>query len=395
MLTKFLRWWLRRDVWCGIAVIMVLLLALLGPPVGWLCAIPAAMALAAAILRWPAGPVSLAIAASAAAGVSLAVDLGYPGPHALTLLWMPFEIVALWALMARVVRRVPDRQVVAVAAVTGAAVLFLPLRLTLRLPTSGWAESVVGLALALFPAACAVGVGLYLRSLDRRRERSVVHARRQQRLEVASDLHDFVAHDVMGIVLEAQAARVSDYDPEQTRHLLARIEEAGLRALDSMDHTVQALRSPDVTEPDDQPSTRVYGLADLAELVERFAAGGTVRAELAMADSLPDTLGPEVEKTVYAVVLEALTNIRRHAAGATAVAVSVTSMPGPAVSVSVTNDGGTGSPLRVRHGGGTGLAGLVGRTDALGGSLTAGPQGTGWQVLCVLPVPTAAPGRSW
>ncbi len=91
-------------------------------------------------------------------------------------------------------------RLVPLAFLLGAAVLATPLR---------WSV----FAAALFTAplgitvAIALGVGLYLRALDARRSRSLAAARRDERLELARDLHDFVAHHVTGIVVQAQAAR--------------------------------------------------------------------------------------------------------------------------------------------------------------------------------------------
>ncbi|WP_310720770.1 sensor histidine kinase [Streptomyces lydicus] len=377
----------RRGRWAGVAAALMLAPAVISPPSAWLLAVLAAVTLAVAILAWPAGRISLAQAAGGAALLSLAADGGYFGQPGLVILWYPFETVALLVLLERVVRHVPGRRVALTGALTGAAAVLLPLRFTLHAPAAGLKESVFAASVALFPAAVATGIGLYLRSLDNRRAHAVVSARREQRLEVARDLHDFVAHEVTGIVLEAQAAQLGDASPEETRALLQRIEKAGLRALDSMDQTVTTLREADGRKWGEPPPTRLYGLADLPELVGRFSSMAAAEVALSLEDEVAGTLSREAEDTAYRVVLEALTNVRRHAPQAGRVEVFAARTADRAVEIAVADDAGPGAPAGTRQGGGTGLAGLEERVGALGGRLEAGPHGPGWRVRCLLPAP--------
>ncbi|MFI9356819.1 sensor histidine kinase [Streptomyces lydicus] len=377
----------RRGRWAGVAAALMLAPAVIAPPSAWLLAVLAAVTLAVAILAWPSGRISLAQAAGGVALLSLAADAGYFGQPGLVILWYPFETVALLVLVERVVRHVPGRRVAFAGALTGAAAVLLPLRFTLHAPTAGLKESVFATSVALFPAAVATGIGLYLRSLDNRRAHAVVLARREQRLEVARDLHDFVAHEVTGIVLEAQAAQLGDADPAETRALLERIEKAGLRALDSMDQTVTTLREADGRKWGEPPPTRLYGLADLPELVGRFSSMAAAEVALSLEDEVAGTLSREAEDTAYRVVLEALTNVRRHAPQAGRVEVFAGRTADRAVEIAVADDAGPGAPAGTRQGGGTGLAGLEERVGALGGRLEAGPHGPGWRVRCLLPAP--------
>lgn len=383
----------RGKGWCGAAAAAMLLPALVSPPGAWLPAVMAALALAVAISVWPVGPVSLARAAAGLAVLSLAADTVSFGKAGLALLWLPFEAVALLVLLERVVRHVPGPRVGLAGALTGAALVLLPLRFTLHAPQTGLRESVFLAALAFVPAAGATGVGLYLRSLDRRRADAVALARREQRLEVARDLHDFVAHEVTGIVLEAQAAQLGeDGGPVEHRALLHRIEQAGLRALDSMDRTVATLREGDgrTGEP---PPTRPHGLADLPELLDRFGSMAAAEVTLSLEDEVAGALSREAEDTAYRVVLEALTNVRRHAPRAGRVEVRAARSTDGAVEVSVTDGAPAGALPRAprepggRPGGGTGLAALAERVGAVGGVLEAGPYGQGWRVSCRLPLP--------
>ncbi|MFH8552709.1 sensor histidine kinase [Streptomyces celluloflavus] len=370
------------------AATMMLLPALMGPPGAWILAGAAAVALVAAIYPWPVKRISPARSAGAVAGLSLVLDFVWSGVAGQVLLWLPFEMTALLVLLYRVIRRAPRPHVSWLGGLAGTAVVLLPLRMTLHAPQPGWRESVFMALLAFLPAAGATGVGLYLRSLDDRRARAVTEALRDQRGEVARDLHDFVAHEVTGIVLEAQAAQLDDGARERNDELYARIEQAGTRALDAMDQMVRTLRTGEGGTWAEPPATRLYGLADLAELVGRFAAMTGARTELNQEDGIAGVLAREADDAAYRAVLESLTNIRRHAPHASRIAVSTGRTGGRAVEVTVADDGG-GTPAPTRDGGGTGLAGLAERVGALGGTLEAGPHGGGWRVRCVLPAPAA------
>ncbi|MET9178461.1 histidine kinase [Kitasatospora aureofaciens] len=352
-----------------------------------LLALTAALAAAVALLAWPLGRVTLATAAGAAAGASLLVDLCYPGPYRLPAFWAPFEWLALIGVLFRAVRRLPDRWAGPIAGLVGLAAVVLPLRFALRMPQGGAAGPVGGVLFSLLPVLGVGGASLYLRVLDARRERAVARARREQRLEVARGLHDFVAHEITGIVLEAQAGQLPGPETEETATLLRRLEEAGLRALDSMDEMVGALRG----DQEAAGTTRRPGLADLPELVARFGTKGGPRATVDLAPGVVGLLSAEAQATAYAVVLEALTNVRRHAPQAAVVTVRVAPEPdGRAVRLTVGDTGGPATRrlrLRRRPGtGGTGLAGLAARAAAHGGTLTSGPLGpSGWEVCCTLP----------
>ncbi|MEV4259437.1 histidine kinase, partial [Spirillospora sp. NPDC049652] len=235
---------------------------------------------------------------------------------------------------------------------------------------------------------------LPIRAMDARRRRALSDARRDERLELARDLHDFVAHHVTGIVVQAQAARfaassgAAAQSPEQLDRMFGQIEKAGTEALTSMRRMVGLLRdAQDAARPGgphaDGGATRPVGdLTQIAELVDGF--GDTPPATLALADDLGE-LPPEVVTSVHRVVQEALTNARKHAADATVVRVSVARLGDGSVEVAVRDDGqGRGRRL---PSGGFGLAGLAERVDAVDGRLTAGPRPEGgWEVVAVIPV---------
>ncbi|MCB5178028.1 sensor histidine kinase [Streptomyces antimicrobicus] len=300
--------------------------------------------------------------------------LGLPAP------WTLLGVLALLPLIAVVARWAPAPWAWAAGGLAGAAVAYWPVSLLRGAGSSSLLEVVgAGLFWAL-AAGGAAGAGWFLRRQADLRVRAVRDARREQQLELARDLHDFVAHDVSAIVVQAQAARfVADGDPQQAVRALERIEAAGLSALASMDRTVHALRAAG-----GGPTSPTPGLEALPELVERFEAGELEADAEAMAG-----LSREAGTTAYRVAVEALTNVRRHAHGAARVRVVVRRTAG-GTELSVVNDapprGPRRGPLRRRVSGGTGLAGLRARVEAAGGVLSAGPREVGgWQVSAVFP----------
>jgi signal transduction histidine kinase len=212
---------------------------------------------------------------------------------------------------------------------------------------------------------------------------SVRSARQAQRLDIAHDLHDYVAHDISGMVAQAQAARYAfASDPVRLAGALERIEAVGLQALGAMDEMVAVLADGEATA-----STRPHaGLGDLPGLVERFGSerGESRRVALTQdpraAD--PSVTSRQVQTTAHRVVVEALTNVRRHAPEATDVAVSVRLRdPEERLVVRVANDLTGHRPTSRRASGGTGVVGLRERVRALGGDLTAGSDRDGRWVL--------------
>ncbi|MGW4648871.1 sensor histidine kinase [Kitasatospora sp. NPDC004289] len=278
-------------------------------------------------------------------------------------------VVELLGLLGLVAAAVRGRAWPTAVAAALAAVLW-PLRYTVpeRLP-----ELAGLIGFGLLAGLLAGAVGLYLGALDERRRREVEAARRAQRVELAHDLHDFVAHDVSGMVALAQAG---GFVTEGQQELFRRIEEAGQQALAALDRTVHLLRTEEAARREPQP-----GLAELTGVVERFAASGPADVRL----ELPDrAVGREAGATVHRIVVEALTNVRRHAPDATLVEVAVRPGPGGGLEVLVTDDGGA-APARTRRRGGHGLRGLAARVEAVDGTLEAARTGAGWRVRAYLP----------
>ncbi|MFJ7280390.1 sensor histidine kinase [Kitasatospora sp. NPDC098663] len=229
----------------------------------------------------------------------------------------------------------------------------------------------------------ALGVGLGLRFLDYRRRTAADAVRHDERLILARELHDVVAHHITGIVVQAQAARlVRRSRPEMLDGTLAGIEEAGAEALAAMRRVVGLLRDADDVAT---TSPTAQGVDQLTELVHRFEGHGP-EIELRLPEERVPW-PPEVSTTVYRIVQESLTNISRHASHARCAVVDIAQSPAD-VTISITDDAPTGH-VRSRHlqKGGFGLIGMRERVEALGGTLTVGPEaGVGWSVLATVPV---------
>ncbi|HMJ75386.1 MAG TPA: histidine kinase [Iamia sp.] len=239
--------------------------------------------------------------------------------------------------------------------------------------------------------ALGVGGGLYLRHLDDSQVQAAHDARRAERLDLARELHDLVAHYVTGIVVQAQAAQVvADRDPTAAGAALDRIEGAGRDALGAMRTLVGSLRAEDEDAPTAPPPGLVAldGLAGLSDLVERSRATGLPVTVTVTPDAARAAHGAAAT-SIHRIVQESLTNVHRHAAEPTRAEVDVR-LVGTHLVVTVTDDGRqAGDADRTLVGAGFGLVGMAERAHALAGSLTAGPldpPAHGWRVQATLPV---------
>jgi signal transduction histidine kinase len=336
---------------------------------GW---ISAAMALAGVVaaltVRRLRGWVTGVVAAASLIVTYLAVP-GRPDGWGLPATLAVVELLALLGLVVLLVRSAPVAPAVFISLVAAVAVAMMVLRFA---SPRTFVEAAGMCGLWALGALLAAAGGLYLRLQDERKQRSVADARQAQRLEIAHDLHDFVAHHVSEMVAQAQAAQVAGgSDPAYAAGALADIERAGLRALTALDHSVHVLRNG-------TPAGSRPGLAELAELCEHFAG---VKVNLAIRAGLVGEVPAELGNVTYRIVVEALTNVRRHAPAATTVSVSVASA-GDGLEVVVADDGGAAAEP---GSGRSGLRGLAERVEALGGTFTAGPGQTGWSVTARLP----------
>ncbi|GCB52483.1 sensor histidine kinase [Streptomyces sp. NL15-2K] len=342
--------------------------------------VAAVLMIGAVAVLWPAGrrpswltPQVRTVVPAVASGLYTVASVTYPEA-----LFGPGELVILLCLLFVAVRHCSRRWVVMCAALDGAAVLALPVRALRGMPDTMMGFMLIGLVLI----GLSAGFAAYLRSMDYRRTVAVSETRRSERLAIAADLHDFVAHHVTGILVQTQVARMmADSRPDELDPVLAGIERAATEALASMRRTVGVLRDTDEAA-DRRP---VGDLAAIAELADGFASPiqkVTFHRDRAVSDDLPH----EVQAAAFRVVQEALTNVRRHAADATEITVRLRRDSGR-LEVSVADDGRGGTQLpAAAHGGGFGLVGLKERVTALGGDLHAGPRtGHGWEVRAVFP----------
>jgi signal transduction histidine kinase len=197
-----------------------------------------------------------------------------------------------------------------------------------------------------------------------------------ERLRIAREVHDVVAHSMVGINVQAGvAAHLLRQDPDHAEAALRDIKAASGAALADLRATLGVLRGTD----GEAPLGPVATLADLDQLTPALRAAG-VRVELDV-DELPDLPAP-AHAAGYRIVQEALTNVLRHA-HASAVKVTVRPSEDGAATVEVVDDGiGGGEP----GGGGHGLQGMRERAGALGGTVECGPApGRGWRVTARLP----------
>lgn len=223
---------------------------------------------------------------------------------------------------------------------------------------------------------------------ERTREEEARRRVAEERLRIARDLHDVVAHHIALVNVQAGvAAHVMDKRPDQAKEALAHVRDASRSALNELRATVGLLRQSGDPQAPTEPAP---GLAVLDDLVGTFRHAGLpvkVMVQLGPAAAVP--LPAAVDLAAYRVIQEALTNVRKHAGPGAGAEVSVVRVGG-SVEVTVLDDGGSSadsSPEPRDPGGGHGLLGMRERAVALGGSCFAGPRyGGGYRVHAILPV---------
>ncbi|WP_249998394.1 sensor histidine kinase [Actinoplanes sp. M2I2] len=227
----------------------------------------------------------------------------------------------------------------------------------------------------------------YVREVEERARRAEQsreeEARRrvtEERLRIARELHDVVAHHIAVINVQAGAAtHILDRRPDQVAPALAHIREASRSVLAEIQSVVGVLRSAD--EPaDTEPAP---GLGRLPELLAGLAAAGFAVEfrEVGEAGELPVV----AELAAYRIAQEALTNAYKHGDGAARLTVRHTP---EAVDIEVVNLAPAAAPT---PGSGYGLLGMRERATAAGGTLSAGPVGGDFRVRAVLPTGAPAP----
>ncbi|WP_369184557.1 sensor histidine kinase [Streptomyces sp. Y1] len=228
--------------------------------------------------------------------------------------------------------------------------------------------------------------------LEALREQTEARAVMAERLRIARELHDSVAHSIGIItVLSGAAARVVETKPEQTRQALTGIETTSRETLLELQRILGALRraEPDDAIPQAAPLAPAGSLADVPQLAERTADAG-VRVQVTWRGERRP-LPPEIELSAFRIVQESVTNVVRHS-GARTCRVAVGYEP-EGVTIEVVDDGddGLGGPGRPKPstaagGSGFGLLGMRERVTLLSGQFSAGrrPEG-GFRVAARLP----------
>lgn len=364
--------------------VVALLLALWVTTNPW--ALPVAAALGGVLLSWLWLPRSKTWIAAITALCGVVSVLASASMWRVDTMEMPpegmLESLLVCGLIASVTRWGAGRAIALSTPVAAVAVAVSIVRVDVGSDELSGSEMLGAIAFWLLGPIAAALAGLYLRYVEFRREKAITIAKQTQRLELAHDLHDYVAHDVSAMIVQAQAAQVFIDDRDQVQHYLQNIEEAGLAAMNSMDRTVHVLRGQQ-TGADPRPST-APGLEDVPTLVERFSP--TVDADIALTiDPMAlQAIPRELDSTAHRIIVESLTNVRRHAPMSTQVTVDVKKSYRH-LNVTVTNvtvsDFSTGTGRQS----GIGLSALNERVEALGGTFRARAQTNGWQVHAILP----------
>lgn len=326
--------------------------------------------------RWP-----LTALIVSGTGILVHVLVGWPeGALPLSVLYLTYTVAA-WSTTPR--------------AIAGLMVTFAMV-ITLGLAGSPGLDAVgvVGV-LGQFTAGWAVGVAMRHRraavvarvhELEERAEAEQQAAARvvaEERLRIARELHDVVAHSMSVIAVQAGVgAHVLDERPDQARAALDAISHTSRSTLTELRRLLGVLRDNDGT----RSSAPAPGLGDLQQLVDDVRAAG-VPVSLHVDGESPQ-VHPGMELSAYRVVQEALTNVIKHAGNTTRVDVHVHHRPG-SLMVQVVDDG-RGLAATPRDGRveppGHGLLGMRERVELWGGELSVGPApGGGYRVAATLP----------
>ncbi|MFI2103670.1 sensor histidine kinase [Isoptericola sp. NPDC019693] len=233
------------------------------------------------------------------------------------------------------------------------------------------------------------------------RERTAVAT---ERLRIARELHDVLAHSLSAINVQAGVGlHLLDRDVEQARSALSSIKATSRDALDEVRAVLGVVRGEGDADGGDadgalaassdapEPRTPTWDLAALPRLAEPLAArGATVRVDVDPALLAPGAVPPHLAGVAYRVVQEAVTNVGRHAPRARTVVVRVAREEG-GLRVVVEDDGGRTGP-RAEAVPGYGLRGMRERVEGAGGTLDAGPGAAGFAVVATIPLPADLSG---
>jgi len=212
---------------------------------------------------------------------------------------------------------------------------------------------------------------------EQRQQQAAKLAAAEERLRIARDVHDVVAHSLGAIAVQADAAEAAlQVAPARAAEPVRAIRDTAREAL------ADIRRVLDVLHDEDHSPVRTPGLDGIAALAEDArVTGARVALDLQIAEG---SVPVDVEAACYRIVQESLSNIRRHAPGATAAV--VVHQHAEELTVSITDDG-RGGGIGPASGAGYGIRGMRERAEQLGGALTAQPAPDGgFEVRATLPL---------
>jgi signal transduction histidine kinase len=346
---------------------------------GWWTGLPLATAACLALL-WRRGHPG-AVVAGTAVCATVPVGLGYERSPVLLL---PI-IVALYELTVRSPQRTAHTYGLAVIALVVTAALLSDHN------DQAWTDRTIPpavyLVLPVLQGSAVRARRAYLNAVhtraehaERTREEEARHRVAEERVRIARELHDVVAHHMALANAQAgTAAHLTRTRPEQAEKILLELTATTASALRELEATVGLLRQSD--DPED-PLEPAPGLGRLPELVSAFASAGLQVTVTVDGEERP--LSPGVDLTAFRIVQEALTNVAKHAAASTA-QVRLAYIH-ERLTLTVSDDGGA-TPPPPAPGGGFGLIGMRERAQSAGGRLQAGrrPEG-GFAVTAELPI---------
>jgi signal transduction histidine kinase len=216
---------------------------------------------------------------------------------------------------------------------------------------------------------------------ERNREEEARHRVSEERVRIARELHDVVAHHLALANAQAgTAAYLARTRPDQVQRILTELTGTTSAALREMKATVGLLRQPEETNSPLEPAP---GLGQLPELTAAFASAG-LDVEVAV-EGEEQPLSPDVDLTAFRIVQEALTNVTKHVTTRTAYV--RLSYGADRLTITVTNDAKSATPTPANPSEGFGLIGMRERAHAAGGHFHAGPHPEGgFTVTTELPI---------
>lgn len=238
-----------------------------------------------------------------------------------------------------------------------------------------------------------LGIGEAIRARHERAAEFARRARQRQqnevraeRIRIARELHDVLAHSLSQINVQAGVGlHLLERQPEKAGEALASIKETSKSALDEVRAVLGVLRAENGSDPS-APLVPEPGLDRLPGLVASVAAQGVA---VRLDDRVDhDRVPKPVQLAVYRIAQESLTNVQRHAPGATVATVALSADAGE-LRLEVRDDGG-GAAAPASEAGGRGILGMRERAELLGGRLSAGPaDGGGFLVRATIPLPVS------